>query len=167
MNKGDGVDFFNVGRFDHAGGDYAGPEGISGVDWLDGQQICLDVSGLTNQCPVAVDFPPGYTITLDENNPILNLTVGFIGPEAGQTVHTEVNTGGLDGFDFVSNDGNPSTVSMTFVPQAADIGTHVIHFAATDDFDEPCTTNVDLTIVVDANVPTENQTWSAVKSLYR
>ncbi len=67
VNKGDGIDFFNIGRFDHAGSDYAGPEGISGVDWLDGSNICYSVGGETNQCPVALNFPNNNTFTLTED----------------------------------------------------------------------------------------------------
>ncbi len=167
VNKGDGVNYFNVGRFDHSGADYAGPDGISGVDWLDDQEICFNVSGDVNQCPVAINFPANNTVVLDETHPSLNLTVGFIGPEAGQTVHTEVDTGGLANFDFVSTDGNPSTVGMTFTPDINEVGDHVIHFAATDDYDPPCTTEVALTISVQPNVATESRTFGDLKSMYR
>ena len=31
----------------------------------------------------------------------------------------------------------------------------VIHFAASDDYDPPCTTNIDLTIIVEQSAPTD------------
>ncbi len=167
VNKGDGVDFFNIGRFDHPGNDYVGPEGISGVDWLDYSNICFAVGGETNQCPVALNFPPGNIVTLNEDGPTMELTVSFIGPEAGDLVTTLVDSGGLANFTAIVTDGNPSTVVMTFNPDENQIGTHVIHFAATDDYDPPCTTNVDLTIVVDQSVPAEKVPFGALKSLYR
>ena len=167
VNKGDGTEFFNIGRFDHAGGDYAGPDGISGVDWQDGTNTCFAVGGETNQCPVALNFPPGNTVTLTEDAVALDLTVSFIGPEAGQTVVTLVDSGGLANFTAVSTDGNPSTVTMTFTPDETQIGAHVIHFMATDDFDPACTTNVDLTINVEHSVPTDKVPWGTLKSQYR
>jgi len=167
VNKGDGVDFFNVGRFDHPGDDYAGPDGVSGVDWLDFQSVCFSVGGETNQCPIAVNFPPGNTYVINNGNPTMDITVGFIGPEGGQTVTTTVDDGGLANFDYESTPGNPSTVHMTFTPDDTQIGVHVIHFVAVDDFDPPCTTQVDLTIVVDESIPVERATWSGLKTLYR
>ena len=167
VNKGDGLEYFNIGRFDHPGGDYAGPDGISGVDWLDGSNICFAVGGETNQCPVALNFPPGNTVTLTEDSTELNLTVSFIGPEADQTVTVTVNDGGLANFTAIVTDGNPATVQMTFVPDEMQIGSHDITFTAVDDFDPPCTTVETLTIVVDPSVPTEGATWGSVKSTYR
>ena len=88
-------------------------------------------------------------------------------PESGQTVTTTVDAGGLANFSYVSTDGNPSTVELLFIPDETQIGMHVIHFAATDDFTPPCTTDIDLTIIVDESIPTERTSWSELKTLYR
>ena len=56
---------------------------------------------------------------------------------------------------------------MSFTPDETQIGTHVIHFAATDDYNPPCTTYVDLTIIVDESIPTEKMPWGAIKKQYR
>ena len=167
VNKGDGIDYFNIGRFDHPGGDYAGPDGISGVDWLDGLNTCFAVGGETNQCPVALNFPPGNTITLTEDMPAMNLTVSFIGPEANQTVFVTVDDGGLANFTANVTNGNPATVEMTFTPDELQIGVHVINFIAVDDFDPPCTTQTSLTIVVEQSVPVEGIPWGNLKSTWR
>lgn len=43
INKGDGIDYALVGRFDHAGTDYDGPTGAAdGVDWLDEKDFVFD-----------------------------------------------------------------------------------------------------------------------------
>ena len=40
-NLGNGIDFFQVGRFDHSGTDYDGPSGINdGWDYLDNKSLC-------------------------------------------------------------------------------------------------------------------------------
>lgn len=167
VNKGDGVEFFNIGRFDHPGADYAGPDGISGVDWLDGLNTCFAVGGETNQCPVALNFPPGNTVTLTEDMPAMDLTVSFIGPEADQTVFVTVDDGGLANFTANVTNGNPATVEMTFTPDELQIGVHVINFIAVDDFDPPCTTQTSLTIVVKQSVPVEGIPWGNLKSTWR
>jgi Nidogen-like len=166
VNKGDGIDYFNIGRFDHPGSDYAGPDGISGVDWLDDQQFCFNVGAEFNQPPVPIDFPAGNTITVFVGE-TMNLPVGFIGPEADQTVHTDVVDGGLANFSYVSADGNPSTIAMEFTPTAAQIGDHVIHFTATDDFSPPGVTEVDLTITVEALSPTDKSSWGNIKNKFK
>lgn len=148
VNKGDGIDYALIGRFDHPGMDYDGPGGqADGVDWLDDQTFCFFVGEEFNLPPVPVDFPPGCQTSVNAGD-VLNLTVGFIGPEAMQTVHTDVGDGGVANFTYVSTDGNPSQVAMVFSPTAAQAGMHVIHFTATDDYDPPGVTEVDLTIEV-------------------
>jgi hypothetical protein len=148
VNKGDGVEYALIGRFDHPGMDYDGPGGDpDGVDWLDGQTFCFYVGEEFNLPPVPINFPPGNYTSVNAGD-VLNLTVGFIGPEDYQTVHTDVDDGGLANFSWISTDGNPSQVDMVFSPTAAQAGVHVIHFTATDDYDPPGVTDVDLTIEV-------------------
>ncbi len=165
VNKGDGIDFFNIGRFDHPGADYAGPDGISGVDWLDDQQFCFNVGAEYNQPPVPIDFPAGNAITVLVGE-TLAFDVGFIGPEGDQTVHTDVDDGGLANFSFVSTDGNPSIVAMEFTPVAGQVGEHIIHFTATDDFDPAGVTEVDITISVELPTATEESSWGQMKKIY-
>ena len=44
VNKGDGVAFAQIGRFDHPGTDYDGPGGSAdGVDYLDGQRFFFNI----------------------------------------------------------------------------------------------------------------------------
>ena len=167
VNKGDGVDYFLIGDFDHPGVDYDGPGGNpDGVDWLDGMTTCFNVGAEFNQPPVAIDFPVGNSASVIVGA-TLDLAVGFIGPEADQTVHTDVDDGGLANFTFLSTDGNPSTVVMSFTPTEAEVGTHVIHFTATDDFVPPGVTEVDLTITVEPFSPVEERSWGTIKGLYR
>jgi hypothetical protein len=167
VNKGDGVNYFLIGQFDHPGTDYDGPGGaVDGVDYLDWTHTCFFVGEAFNQPPVGLGFP-------HEGEPCVmvgdtfQLTISFIGPEAGQTVHTDVNAFGLANFSYVSTDGNPSTVAMTFIPTASQVGTHVIHFTATDDGLPPMVTERDLILCVQEPVPTDPTTWGRLKARYR
>ncbi len=82
-------------------------------------------------------------------------------------MQTVVNSSGLANFNFTSTDGNPSLVAMTFTPTVDQIGNHVIHLTATDNFVPPGVTEVDLTLCVEADTPVEKTTWGRVKALYR
>lgn len=167
VNKGDGSTSFVIGEFNHAGTDYDGPGGTpDGVDWLDYQVMCFNVGAEINQPPVPINFPPGnYTPVVAGDD--LHLTVGFIGPEPEQTVHTDVDDGGLANFTWVSTDGNPSEVEMWFSPTEAQIGSHFIGFTATDNYTTPGVTNVILEIEVLPISPVERRSWSTIKTLYR
>jgi hypothetical protein len=166
-NKGDGTLYFLIGEFDHAGTDYDGPGGNNdGVQYLSGKNFCFNAGGATNQPPLPINFPPADSVCVTVGQ-TLNLTVGFIGPEADQTVHTVVNTFGLANFNYTSTDGNPSQVAMTFTPVLSQVGTHTIHFTATDNFNPPGVTELDLFICVTAPTPTETRSWGSLKSLYR
>ena len=58
INKGDGVDFALIGRFDHPGTDYDGAGGnADGVDWLDYQRFAFD------GCAGIIPPPPGVPIS--------------------------------------------------------------------------------------------------------
>lgn len=168
VNKGNGTDYFLIGRFDHPGSDYDGPGGnVDGVDYLDSQVFCFNVGAETNQPPVGIGFPLGDLIQMCMGQ-TLEITVGFIGPEAEQTVHTDVDDGELPNFSYTSTDGNPSTVEIIFSPEPGQEGQHVIHFTATDNYDPPGVTDRYLTIDVRPGPSaTENVTWGSVKTKYR
>jgi hypothetical protein len=167
-NYGNGIDYFLIGRFDHEGIDYDGPGGNpDGVSWLDDQNICFNIGEqIINVDPIPVDFPPGDSLCVTVGD-TLHLTVGFIGPEAEQTVHTDVDDGGLANLTWISTDGNPSTVEFWFYPDASQVGNHIIHLTATDDGIPPGTTEKDLMFCVETVVPTENKTWGQIKTIYR
>lgn len=129
VNAGNGRDFFTISRFDHPGVDFAGPAGISGVDSLDNQDFCFNVTGLVNQAPIAVNVPPGGVYTLDPTlGQILNTDLRFIGPELGDNVTitsiTDSNGAQLDGLLLTNlvNPGNPAVTLLNWAPGLGLIG---------------------------------------------
>ncbi|MEZ5195002.1 MAG: hypothetical protein R2764_00970 [Bacteroidales bacterium] len=159
INKGNGVDFALVGRFDHPGSDYDGPGGNpDGVDFLDNQVFVFNTCNVQNNIPpVPVGFPAG-TVTVYVGD-TYNLQIQFLGPEIGQTVTTVVNDGGLTGFSYTTTPGNPSVVGMQLIASVANLGTHTIQFSATDDGIPVGVTNKNLVINVvqqTAQVPLSN-----------
>ncbi|MCZ6444916.1 MAG: hypothetical protein O6758_01900, partial [Planctomycetota bacterium] len=85
-NRGNGVEFFQIGRFDHAGVDYDGPFGnADGVSFLDFLTTCFNTAtGTTNLDPIPVGFPQGNLIKLEATTDVLDLDLQFLSPEAGQ-----------------------------------------------------------------------------------
>ncbi len=150
-NRGNGSEFFLVGRFDHPGNDYDGPGGnADGVDYLDGSEVCFNASD-ANIPPIPQGFPAGNTVELDAET-TLNLNVLFISPENNQTTSVIVDDGGLTNFSASISSGNPATVDITFSPTNAQSGTHEITFTATDDGDPQGITTVTLMIQVNSTI---------------
>ncbi len=149
INAGDGINFFQIGRFDHAGADYDGPGGVNdGVDYLDNQRFCANVSGVNpNIPPVALDFPSSLVDSVCVGDTLMENT-SFAAPEVGQTVVTSVDLAGLANATVSTISGTLSTQRLTFLPVASQAGTHMIRYMAVDDGAPPETTVVDLAIVV-------------------
>jgi len=86
INAGDGVNFFQLGRFDQTGNAYDGPGGTSdGVDFLDNTRQCFLTGTIDNTPPIFINSPTGC-LNVSVGVPF-QFTVQSIGPEAGQ--HSE------------------------------------------------------------------------------
>ncbi len=157
VNEGNEVDFFLIGRFDHEGTDYDGPEGENdGVSFLDGQTFCFSTdTTTTNISPIPTGFPQGYTVTLAANlGETLHLPLQFPSPEPGQT--TTVSIADLDGAEaaglvVVNTPGNVAGVDLDWSPGCAAAGTYLLEFTATDDFDPPGVSTTTLTIIIECH----------------
>jgi nidogen-like len=146
-NRGDGIDFFQIGLFDHAGTDYDGPGGNNdGVDFLDNQRTCFNTGSATNIPPSFVNLPDGC-LQAFVGTP-LTFTVRAISPELGQTTTITVMDGGLANFSCVNTPGNPAQSVCTFTPDASQVGTHTVIYTATDDFQPPASSTATICIDV-------------------
>ena len=149
-NKGDGINYFLVGRFDHEGIDYDGPGGNSdGVSFLDNNCFSFNTGGSSNNIP---PVPQGFTssqpveISLNE---VFNLSVGFISPEIGQITDVIVNVPpALNGFNYTVTPANVCIVDMDLTPNANNLGTHEIEFIATDNGTPPESTTTYLSVLI-------------------
>lgn len=156
VNFGDGVQFIQIGRFDHAGVDYDGPVGNNdGVSWLDNQVFAFNV------CPASGgNIPPvlsNYSIVCDtlqfchsgSGNDTLQFRFDFISPEAGQTTTTTFDTTGVDGLVLTNNtSGITSHIDGYFEANANNEGINVITFTATDDGTPPQSTSFQVVVNV-------------------
>lgn len=130
-NRGNGIDYFQIGQFDHAGNDYDGPNGNNdGVDFLDNRSFLFDFCNTTGG-----NLPPSaqnnnnctpYQVCKQAGND-LEIVFPFIGPENNQTISsityssptltniTEVSNtsgAGYTGILTLSIDGNLETLGM-------------------------------------------------------
>lgn len=151
-NQGNGVDFFQIGRFDQPGNAYDGPGGNNdGIDFLDNQQICFSVgSGGSNVPPVYVNSPSSYTVVAGQT---LNFDVSAIGPETGQLVTMSNNAGTLSNFTTSDTVGNPGLSMATFSPDLTQLGTQFVTFTATDDGTPVASADLTVRILVTAPLP--------------
>ena len=153
-NRGNGVDFFQIGRFDHEGVDYDGPFGDNdGVSFLDGQITAFNTAtATTNIPPIPTNFPPGNLVTVDGDlAEVLELDLQFLSPEQAQTTTVEVvdlDGAQAAGLSITNTPGNVAVVELDWITEPADAGLYVLAFTATDDFDPPGVTTIDLTIEV-------------------
>ncbi|MBM3429605.1 MAG: T9SS type A sorting domain-containing protein, partial [Bacteroidetes bacterium] len=100
VNIGNGVDYFQVGRFDQAGTNFDGPfNGNDGVDFLDGQEIYFNVAGISssNTPPLLISSAICDTIDVYTGDTLksLNTTgfnMGIMTPENGQTIEVTGNS---------------------------------------------------------------------------
>jgi len=148
VNAGDGVNFFQIGRFGVAGNAYDGPGGnTDGIDYLDHTSYCF-FAGQTgsNVAPVFLN-PPNDCLQVAVGQP-LQFDVQAIGPETGQTVTLAVNANGLAGFSSTQTAGNPAVSQCSFTPVCTKVGRHDIVFTATDDFSPPASSQLTVCIEV-------------------
>ena len=151
-NKGDGIDFSQIGRFDHPGTDFNGNTGISGVDWLDNQafefNICnippVLVSGSVtggNGNGGGVGIPMSGTLC---QAGMLTYSYTFDAPEQNQTTTITVDGSACPGYSLVSNtqNGTQATVVFTVTPIGGVSGSFPIILTATDDYNPPASTSI-------------------------
>lgn len=145
-NRGNGVDYIQFGRFDHAGTDYDGPFGANdGISWLDNKNFVFTTAVSTqNIPPIASSTSLCDTLNICTNEPVV-LDVNFLSPEPGQMTTasytispplnatvTETNT----------SPANTANLHLEFIPTALDTGLYVITYTATDDGAPPLTSTV-------------------------
>ena len=147
-NEGNGVDFFQIGLFDHEGTDYDGPGGnVDGVSFLDNSTVCFNLSGSTGNIPPVFINPPLDCLFVQAGNQ-LPFTIQATGPELGETVTMSVDAGGLANFSFSVTPGNPAVATCMFTPDVSQIGTHNVTFTATDDGVPPASTQLTICLEV-------------------
>lgn len=148
VNKGNGINYVQVGRFDKPGMSYDGGGGANdGVDYLDDRCFSFNVGDTLNIPPSFSGQPSGNTINVQVGQ-TANYTIQAIGPEVNQTVTTTLNTGGLCGVTSTITNGAISTTNLSVTGMACNVGSRTIVLTATDNGSPVQTNTLTLTINV-------------------
>ncbi|XZF12489.1 PKD domain-containing protein [Chitinophagaceae bacterium MMS25-I14] len=164
-NKGDGVNYFQLGAFNTTGNTYNGSSTASGVDWLDNQQFVFDActpnSG--NLPPIMSGISRCDTLRLCVGD-TLPINLNGFGPEAAQTVTFSVTYPGVTGYTIVSNTpGTLAQLQSYLVGTTGNVGLNTIHIAATDNDSTPASTTMDIKVLVQPLPAISAQPVSRVK----
>ena len=168
MNKGNGADFFQFGRFDRNTGNF------QNVNTLDGQSTCFSVTGENeNIPPVATGIPQDNTVELQCDEIGREVPISFAAPENNDTVTVVLATGvSTPGVSVsIDNDGSQTaTAVVKWEPSTASSSSVSVQLVATDSFG--ATTEVGLTFTSPGpctgsptKVPTLSPTVKPVSSL--
>jgi Secretion system C-terminal sorting domain/Nidogen-like len=136
FDKGDGIKFAQLGRFDQVGFAYDGPVGNSdGVDWLDNKSFNFNTCATNNFPPVSIDSTNACEIVYNYNLfDTIFIESKFIGPEIGQTIALSANfPPNVSGFFIKStNNGTIGKMKIGIVSDGTNVGTHYCSITATD-----------------------------------
>eukprot|EP00825_Cyclidium_porcatum_P037254 TRINITY_DN4077_c0_g1_i1.p1 TRINITY_DN4077_c0_g1~~TRINITY_DN4077_c0_g1_i1.p1 ORF type:complete len:533 (-),score=32.26 TRINITY_DN4077_c0_g1_i1:36-1634(-) len=162
VNKGDGTNFFQIGRFDHPGTDYDGPgDNADGISFLDGRLYKFGGTGGDNTPPIFQDVPVVPVVVPPSGSD--NFVVTVLSPEIGETTNVIVTDDFTSGFSYEILPGNPASVTFHIIANAGNVGLHHVTISATDDGVPPQTSNTDFYITVqgDEVLPVELSSFTA------
>ncbi len=151
INKGDGTNYVQMGRFDQAGLAYDGGYGANdGVDWLDNKSFYFNSCSSTNIAPIASGLNNCDTIRLCSIGDTVILNALFLSPEIGQTTTVTISLNGTPNASVLNiTNGNSATAQVEIIGGIAGAGNHVITFTAVDNGTPAATTIVNANIFVD------------------
>lgn len=151
INKGDGVNYIQIGRYDQPGSTYDGGYGNNdGVDWLDYKSFYFNSCSGTNLAPIASGINSCDTITICGVDDTLIIDALFLSPEIGQNTTISVNTYGVPGISVLNNTpGNSASAQVMIISDNANAGNHIITFTATDNGVPAGITTVNVNLYVD------------------
>lgn len=153
VNKGDGINYSLIGRFDHEGNDYDGPGGINdGISYLDDLLFVFDVSGNLNNIPPIASGVPTSPLNVCIGDTI-SCSFTFISPEAGQITNAQLTSPSFSGFSNNITAGNPCLVNCFIVGNSDNVGNHTITYLATDDGVPPRSTMATFSVTVVNTIP--------------
>lgn len=152
-NKGDGVNFLQFGRFDHAGTDYNGPYGSpSGVGWLDSQYFTFITDVTTGNVPPVLSGASVCNYLAVCTYVPVNLSVVFLSPEPDQTTVATSTAPDFPDYTIISNTtGQSAEISSTFTPTVP--GMYQVSFEGTDNGTPPLTSTLLINIEVFSSPP--------------
>jgi subtilase family serine protease len=155
VNGGDGIHYFQVGRFAEDGFAYDGPGGNNdGINYLDHKCFSFDGTFQQNMPPTAVGLPLGNFVDINVGD-TANLEVQFIAPEVGQAVSVTVDTQSVCKVDYAITNGAVAKLKLQIIGDSCNAGFHFIKLVATDNGTPQQSTTIYL--IVNVNIEMQDQ----------
>ncbi|MFO0323086.1 MAG: nidogen-like domain-containing protein [Bacteroidota bacterium] len=143
VNKGDKINYIQIGRFDKAGSSYDGPYGLNeGIDFLDNKSYFFNVCGVGNNLkPIVQDAAGGGsvcgdTIRICALGDTLVYATTFLAPELDQNISFSASAPTLGGsfspIGITSLDPGSTTYAWKVVASASVTGVHTVIITGTD-----------------------------------
>ena len=154
-NKGDGLAYFLISRFDHAGNDFDGALGNpDGISWLDYKSFAFDASNGGNIPPIPEGIASCDTFKICALGDSADFSINFLSPEVNQSTTITYSNGGLTTLQQISNTpGNTANIILRAIGSLATMGTYNITVTATDDnMPTPGVTALTFVVVIDTIV---------------
>ncbi len=135
VNRGNGIDYIQIGQFDQPGNLYDGPFGNPDqVSWLDNQTFYFDVcnNGMGNNLPPIINSSDVCDTIVLCIGDTTTISATFLSPEQGQNTTPSI-TGSVTGLSTtITTIGNPAVVTATLTANAANLGYNIITITGTD-----------------------------------
>lgn len=145
LNKGDGINYALIGRFDHEGTDYHGPHGSpGGVSYLDYQLYTFNTL-LGNSIPPIFLGVPTAPINLRDGESI-ELTINVVSSVATNNVNATIIHDFDSGFEYQVTSGNPCVIHIFVNANEDNSGSHQIVIMAEDDGEPSLSSQASFTI---------------------
>jgi len=153
VNGGDGVHYFQVGRFAENGFAYDGPGGNNdGIDYLDHRCFTFDGSYQQNMPPTALNMPLGNYVEINIGD-TADLDLQFIGPEEGQTTSLTVTPqNDMCKLSYTVTNGAIAKTKMRIIGDSCNAGFNIIELVATDNGTPQQSTTIYLIVYVNVEM---------------
>lgn len=134
-NKGDGIAYFLIARFDHPGNDFDGALGDpDGISWLDNKSFAFDACNVGNIPPIPDGVSSCDTFKICAEGDTAHISINFLSPETDQTTSITYDNGGLSSLLEIDNiPGNTAQLILRAISTPAEAGFYTITVTATDD----------------------------------
>ncbi len=150
INRGNGVDYIQIGTFDHIGNSYDGPFGtVDGIDFLDYTYFAIDACFSNANVPPIANSPNACdTVYVCAGDTFL-LSASFLSPEPTQLTYALLNANGLGGATVLNTtSGNIASISVQLVTQASSPGFYQVSLLGIDNGTPADTTTVHVVVDV-------------------
>lgn len=143
-NKGNNINYFQLGIFSQPGNIYEEGSNIpGGIDWLDNKSFYLDLcsSDGINIAPVALFQKTCTPYNLCSKGDTLELTYHFSTPENNQTTSIELVSSTLNNIKITKNEtGKVAYITLQINGDNQMLGNHSFTIKATDNYSTPLST---------------------------